>query len=145
MHYKILSTCSSDNNMHWVCIQYHRQEIPWRLFLLTPYVPTRDMEVNWLLDHATNQNYFCLSLFIWNSTGVAISRNQRRELYLMRKVRKIDLKDGWTRMLTDYRRRCGERVAQKYKCTTPDDYEVNLPVISLHSKYLLTISIENLW
>ena len=33
MHKKIVSTCSPNNNMHWVCIQYI-VKIPWRLFLV---------------------------------------------------------------------------------------------------------------
>ena len=41
MHKTIVSTCSPNNNMHWVCIQLYRPEIPWRLFLLTAYVPMR--------------------------------------------------------------------------------------------------------
>ena len=36
MHKKIVSTCSPDNNMYWVCIQYIVKKFPDGLFLVTP-------------------------------------------------------------------------------------------------------------
>ena len=42
MHKKIVSTCSPNNNMYWVCIQYIVKKFPDGLFLVTPYVPIRD-------------------------------------------------------------------------------------------------------
>ena len=38
MHKKIVSTCSPNNNMYWVCIQYIVKKFPDGLFLVTPYV-----------------------------------------------------------------------------------------------------------
>ena len=35
---KIMSTCSPDNNMLWICIQYNVKKFPECLFLLTAYV-----------------------------------------------------------------------------------------------------------
>ena len=39
MHKKIVSTCSPNNNMYWVFIQYIVKKFPDELFLATPYVP----------------------------------------------------------------------------------------------------------
>ena len=41
MHKKIVSTCSPNNNMYSVCIQYIVKKFPDGLFLVTPYVPIR--------------------------------------------------------------------------------------------------------
>ena len=41
MDKKIVSTCSPNNNMYWVCIQYIVKKFPAGLFLVTPYVPIR--------------------------------------------------------------------------------------------------------
>ena len=41
MHKKIVSTCSPNYNMYWVCIQYIVKKFPDSLFLVTPYVPIR--------------------------------------------------------------------------------------------------------
>ena len=35
---KIMCTCSPNNNMHWICIQYNVKKFPEGLFLLTVYV-----------------------------------------------------------------------------------------------------------
>ena len=43
MHKKIVSTCSPNNNMYWVCIQYIVKKFPDGLFLVTPKVPIRDI------------------------------------------------------------------------------------------------------
>ena len=43
MHKKIVSTCSPNNNMYWVCIQYIVKKFPDGLFLVTPYVPRIEM------------------------------------------------------------------------------------------------------
>ena len=42
MHKKIVDTCSPNNKMQLSLYSVYRQEIPWRLFLLTAYVPIRD-------------------------------------------------------------------------------------------------------
>ena len=39
MHKKIVSTCSTNNNVYWVCSQYIVKKFPDWLFLVTPYVP----------------------------------------------------------------------------------------------------------
>ena len=39
MHKRIVRTCSPNNNMYWVCIQYIVKKFPAGLFLVTPYVP----------------------------------------------------------------------------------------------------------
>ena len=44
MHKKIVSTCSPNNNMYWVFIQYIAKKFPGGLFLVIPYVPIRDRE-----------------------------------------------------------------------------------------------------
>ena len=54
MHKKIVSTCSPNNNMYWVCIQYIVKKFPDGLFLVTPYVPIRDNE-NGKLDDGSNK------------------------------------------------------------------------------------------
>ena len=38
MHKKIVSTCSPNNNMYWVYIQYIVKKFPDGLFLVTPYI-----------------------------------------------------------------------------------------------------------
>ena len=38
MHKKIVSTCSPNNNMYWVCIQCIVKKFPDGLFLVNPYV-----------------------------------------------------------------------------------------------------------
>ena len=38
MHKKIVSTCSPNNNMYWVCIKYIVKKLPDGLFIVTPYV-----------------------------------------------------------------------------------------------------------
>ena len=44
MHKKIVSTCSPNNNMYWVCMQYIVKKFPdMALFLVTPYVPRIEM------------------------------------------------------------------------------------------------------
>ena len=43
MHKKIVSTCSPNNNMYWVCIQYIVKKFPDRLFLVTTNVGRGDM------------------------------------------------------------------------------------------------------
>ena len=43
MHKKILSTCSPNNNYALSLYSVYRQEIPWRLFLLTAKAPMRVM------------------------------------------------------------------------------------------------------
>ena len=35
---KITSTCSPNNNMNWICIQYNVKKLSEGLFLLTAYV-----------------------------------------------------------------------------------------------------------
>ena len=42
MHKKILSTCSPNNNYALSLYSVYRQEIPWRLFLLTAKAPMRE-------------------------------------------------------------------------------------------------------
>ena len=42
MHKKTVSTCSPNNNMYWVCIQYIVKKFPDGLFLVTPYVGRGD-------------------------------------------------------------------------------------------------------
>ena len=44
MHKKIVSTCSPNNNMYLVCIQYIVKKFPDGLFLVTPYVSIRDKQ-----------------------------------------------------------------------------------------------------
>ena len=47
MHKKIVSTCSPNNDRHWVCIQYIVKKFPGGyFFLLTAYVPMRDTGTN---------------------------------------------------------------------------------------------------
>ena len=38
MYKKIVSTCSPNNIMYWVCIQYIVKKFPDELFLVTTYV-----------------------------------------------------------------------------------------------------------
>ena len=42
MHKKIVSTCSANNNVYWVCIQYIVTKFPDGLLLVTPYVGRDD-------------------------------------------------------------------------------------------------------
>ena len=42
MHKKIVSTCSPNNDMYWVCIQYIIKKFPDGLLLVTPYIPIRE-------------------------------------------------------------------------------------------------------
>ena len=51
MHKEIVSTCSPNNIYALILYSVNRQEIPWRPFLLTEYVPMRVFDRMKMLSH----------------------------------------------------------------------------------------------
>ena len=58
MHKKIVSTCSPNNNMYWVCIQYIVKKFTGGLFLVTPYVQRNDIPYKRKFSRGSNFRYF---------------------------------------------------------------------------------------
>ena len=109
MHKKIVSTCSPNNNMYWVCIQYIVKKYPDGLFLVTPYVgrgdneayPSNEQEDTPYPVHASyqmryNQNdvfwcfnetlvYFYIQIKVWHVQMVQIICYKYKTLIMRRK------------------------------------------------------------
>ena len=84
MHKKVVSTCSPNNNMYWVCIQYIVKKFPDGLFLVTPYVQRIDI-VPLVIQNAVYtsgidiRRTVCNVLYHGRGGGAMLTRQKKKE------------------------------------------------------------------
>ena len=78
MHKQIVSTCSPNNNMYWVCIQYIVKIFPDGLFLVTPYVPRIDRG-----NQTASYRYILSRPNMWNYYNLCVANTRRVNDFLL--------------------------------------------------------------